>query len=204
MSDIKNYEVKSLAREVKFAQMQIKTLSKEGYFEGYASLFGKIDLGKDIILPGAFQQSLRRKGAKGIKMLFQHDPNEPIGIWLDIKEDRLGLYVKGRLMQDVARAREVHSLMQAGALDGLSIGFRTLEGHRDSKTGIRRLKKIDLWEISIVTFPMQTEARVQSVKNKYPGHLAEKQLLKTIQRASKTLRLKTRKSRRNPSILQHN
>ncbi len=97
-------------------------------------------------------------------MLFQHDPNEPIGVWLDIREDGEGLFVKGRLTTEVERAREVLSLMRAGALDGLSIGYRTVRGRTDAKTGVRRLIEVDLWEISVVTFPMLPEARIASVK----------------------------------------
>jgi HK97 family phage prohead protease len=97
-------------------------------------------------------------------MLFQHDPNQPIGVWSEIREDGQGLYVKGKLTTEVSRAREVLSLMRAGALDGLSIGYRTVRGKTDAKTGIRSLMEVDLWEISVVTFPMLPEARVSSVK----------------------------------------
>jgi HK97 family phage prohead protease len=97
-------------------------------------------------------------------MLFQHNPSEPIGIWDQLREDARGLLARGRLMPEVARAREVLALMRAGALDGLSIGFRAVSGARDAKTGIRRLAKVDLWEISVVTFPLLPEARVAHVK----------------------------------------
>ena len=92
----------------------------------YASLFNKEDMGHDIVLPGAFRESLEMRGPAGIKLLFQHNPSEPIGVWEQLTEDARGLYVRGRLMLDVARAREVLSLMRAGALDGLSIGFRAI------------------------------------------------------------------------------
>lgn len=153
-----------LPYERKFIGLDLKRVNDQGAFEGYASLFGKEDLGRDVIVRGAFKRSLEKRGAAGIKMLFQHDPNQPIGVWESIKEDMHGLYVKGRLMPDVARAREVLSLMRAGALDGLSIGFRTVEGRRDPRSGIRRLAKVDLWEVSIVTFPMLPEARVTNIK----------------------------------------
>lgn len=153
-------------RETRFAPLDLKEVAADGTFEGYASLFNKVDLGRDMILPGAFADSLARRGAGGIKLLFQHDPSEPIGVWLDIREDTSGLFVRGRLMREVARAREVLSLMRAGALDGLSIGFRTVRGRTDAKTGIRRIEKLDLWEISVVTFPMLPEARVRNVKDR--------------------------------------
>lgn len=153
-------------REVKFARADLTRVEADGSFSGYASIFGKVDMGRDIVMPGAFAESLARRGASGIKLLFQHDPNEPIGVWTDIREDGKGLWVRGRLMTEVARAREVLSLMRAGALDGLSIGFRTVEGRKDPTSGVRRLYRIDLWEISVVTFPMLPEARVDAVKRK--------------------------------------
>ncbi|MDX2308471.1 MAG: HK97 family phage prohead protease [Hyphomicrobium sp.] len=137
----------------------------DGAFEGYASLFHRADLTRDIILPGAFRKSLAERGPKGIRMLYQHDPAQPLGTWADIREDGLGLRVRGRLALDVPKAREVHALMRAGALDGLSIGFKPIRFKRDRATGTRRLESVDLWEISIVTFPMQPMARVASVKS---------------------------------------
>jgi HK97 family phage prohead protease len=152
------------AHEVKFMALDCKAVEADGTFEGYASVFNREDLGQDVIAPGAFGESLARRGAPGIKLLFQHDANQPIGVWTSIEEDSRGLYAHGRLMREVARAREVHALMRAGALDGLSIGFRTVKGRRDRATGVRRLEKVDLWEISIVTFPLLPEARVRAVK----------------------------------------
>ena len=154
----------TLARETKFAPCDLKAVDADGTFEGYASVFGAEDMAHDVVMPGAFAASLTSRGAQGVKLLFQHDPAQPIGVWLELAEDTKGLYARGRLMPEVARAREVLSLMRAGALDGLSIGFRTVKGVRDGKSGVRRLKEIDLWEISVVTFPMLPEARVETVK----------------------------------------
>ena len=134
--------------------------SESGVFEGYASLFDVEDTGRDIVLPGAFRDTLRARGASGIRMLYQHDATQPIGVWQSIVEDARGLKVRGRLMLEVARAREVLALMRGGALDGLSIGFRAVGGRRDARSGLRRLAAVDLWEISLVTFPMQPGARV--------------------------------------------
>ena len=153
-------------REVKFTSLDLKAVEPDGSFEGYASLFHKEDLARDVVMPGAFRDSLQRRGAQGIKLLFQHDPNQPIGVWIDLAEDAKGLYAKGRLMAEVSRGREVLSLMRAGALDGLSIGFRTVKGVRDPRSGLRRLEAIDLWEISVVTFPMLPDARVTAVKQR--------------------------------------
>ncbi len=150
--------------ETKFARADLTDVDSEGVFSGYASLFGEEDLGRDIVLPGAFAGSLRKRGARGIKMLFQHDPAQPIGVWHELREDGRGLYVRGKLMLEVERAREVLALMRAGALDGLSIGFRTVRGLAAPAGGARRLAEVDLWEISVVTFPMLPDARVSSVK----------------------------------------
>ncbi len=120
----------------------------------------------DVVLPGAFRETHPRARPAGIRMLFQHDPAEPIGAWDIVREDARGLYVQGRLTLAVGRAREVLALMRAGAIDGLSIGFKTQRSRRDRGSGQRRLEKIDLWEISIVTFPMLPEARIAAVKSR--------------------------------------
>ena len=98
-------------------------------------------------------------------MLFQHDANQPIGVWTSLQEDARGLYAKGQLSLDVPKAREALALMRDRALDGLSIGFRAAKFRRDAKGESRRIDKIDLWEISIVTFPMMPDARVSRVKS---------------------------------------
>ena len=152
------------ACERKFAASAIGRVGEDGTFSGYASLFGKADLANDVVEPGAFARALRRRGAAGVRMLYQHDPAEPIGTWLDLAEDARGLHVRGRLTPGVGRAREVLELMRAGALDGLSIGFRTVRARKDARAGVRRIVEADLWEISVVTFPMLPGARVESVK----------------------------------------
>ena len=164
------------ADEVKFCQADLEAVDRRGVFEGYASVFNKMDLGRDVVLPGAFRASLQTRGAAGVRMLFQHNPNEPIGVWEKIYEDARGLYVRGRLMLEVTKGREVLSLMRAGALDGLSIGFRAEQGVRSRRTGVRRLRQIDLWEVSVVTFPMLPEARVSQVKSRQtPVRYAKRQ-----------------------------
>jgi HK97 family phage prohead protease len=157
----------------------------DGSFSGYASLFGEADLNRDVVMPGAFLTSIGRRGAGGIRMLFQHDPAAPIGVWREIREDARGLFVRGRLMTQVAKGREVLALMRAGAIDGLSIGFRTLRGRTDAKTGTRRLFEVDLWEISVVTFPMLPAARVSAVK----GASRDALLAQAIRRAARTMRM---------------
>jgi hypothetical protein len=169
--------------EHKFTPLDLKQVEPDGTFSGYASLFNTEDMGRDIVLPGAFRDSLKERGPAGIRMLYQHDPAEPVGVWESLREDSRGLLARGRLLLAVARAREVLALMRAGALDGLSIGFRAVTGKRDAKSGIRRLARIDLWEISIVTFPLLPEARVAHVKSG-----ADHRLLAMIADATRVLR----------------
>lgn len=128
---------------------------------GYASLFGIADLSGDVMQPGAFTASLARRGPEGVKFLWQHDPATPLGRWLSIEEDARGLRVTGILLPSVARAREAESLMRAGILDGLSIGFRTVRARSDRRSGQRAVAEVDLWEISLVTFPMLPGARAR-------------------------------------------
>jgi hypothetical protein len=142
-------------------------LANDGTVEGYASLFGEVDQARDMVMPGAFTQTLKLRGLRKIPMLFQHDPAEPVGIWLDLHEDFRGLWARGRLIPDVARGRELLALVSQGAIDGLSIGYRTVRGQIDPKTRIRKLYQVDLWEISIVTFPLLAGARVRAVKQAF-------------------------------------
>jgi uncharacterized protein len=134
-------------------------IAPDGAFSGHAAIFAKPDLGGDVIQPGAFAASLARGPAK-LRLLFMHDAKEPIGLIELAREDSRGLFVRGRLLPGVQRAREVHALVTAGALDGLSIGFKTVRSRRDPRTGLRLLQAVDLWEISLVTFPMMPEARL--------------------------------------------
>lgn len=150
--------------ELKFTSHGFSLTEADGTFEGYASLFNKPDMADDVIMPGAFKRCLAERGAGGIRMLFQHDAHQPIGVWTDLREDHRGLYAKGKLATDAAKASEVLALMRAGAIDGLSIGFKAVRFRRDARTGIRRLDAVDLWEISVVTFPMMPGARVAHVK----------------------------------------
>jgi len=139
-----------------------------GIIEGYASLFNVTDSGGDMMIRGAFARSLNRRGAHGVKMLWQHQPREPIGSWLSLVENARGLKVRGQLDLTVRRARETFSLIRRGAVNGLSIGFRTVISDRLNSGRIRRLQEVDLWEISVVTFPMLEQARITDLK--HGGH----------------------------------
>jgi HK97 family phage prohead protease len=151
-----------LGLEHKFVRLG-ETADIEGgvQIEGYASFFGEVDKGGDIVVRGAYAASLKRLDAKGgrVKMLWQHDPAQPIGIWDEVREDARGLYVKGRILDDVEKGREAAALIAAGAIDGLSIGYRTLRASKNDK-GQRLLNELELWEVSLVTFPMLPSARV--------------------------------------------
>lgn len=175
--------------ERKFVGVTIADVRADGTFDGYASLFGKLDLARDVVEPGAFTASLARRGAAGVRMLYQHDPAVPIGTWTEIREDARGLFVRGRLALAAAKAREVRALMREGALDGLSIGFRAVRARTDAKTGIRRIMEVDLWEISVVTFPMLPEARIGAVKatRRMPATPVPR-LVDTIRRATSLMR----------------
>ena len=142
----------------------LSACSGTGVFVGYASLFGVRDAMGDVVVPGAFATSLMRKGPDQVRMLFQHDPAEPIGTWLEMHENERGLHVRGRLDCNVQRGRELLSLLECRGLDGLSIGFKTVTSARDKAAGTRRLLQVDLWEISLVTFPMLQGARVSEIK----------------------------------------
>lgn len=146
--------------ERKLIDVSIEGVEDDSTFEGYASLFDRVDMSRDIVERGAFAKAIARRGAGGVRMLFQHDPAQPIGSWTAIAEDEYGLKVRGRLSPGSEKAREVRALIRDGALDGLSIGFKVARGRTDPRTGIRHIKEADLWEISVVTFPMQEGARI--------------------------------------------
>ena len=122
-----------------------------------------------ITMSRAFARTLKTRGIRRVPMLFQHDPAEPVGVWLELTEDFRGLRARGKLIPDVARARELTALIAAGAIDGLSIGFRTVKGRVDPGTRARRIHELELWEISIVTFPLLAGARVRVKESRLPS-----------------------------------
>ena len=148
--------------ERKFCRFGDALTVKDGMeIEGYASFFGAADQGGDVVVRGAYAESLQALAAQGrqVKMLWQHDASALIGVWDEVREDERGLYVKGRLLESVSRGREAVALIAAGALDGLSIGYRTKKAVR-GENGTRHLQELELWEVSLVTFPMLPSARV--------------------------------------------
>ena len=143
--------------------LTIKSVSDAGEFEGYGSVFGVKDSYSDIVMPGAFTKSL---ASRMPALLWQHDMKEPIGIYTEVREDDVGLYVKGRLLVEAdPMAKRAHAHMKAGSLSGLSIGFVLNDYEYDKDKGAFLLKEIDLWEVSLVTFPANDEARISDVKS---------------------------------------
>lgn len=153
--------------ERKSLSLEVKSIDEDGYFEGYAAVFGNVDAWNDIILAGAFKASLREhKGKKTMPaLLWQHDYKQPIGVWVSMEEDAHGLFVKGQLLKDdVQKAREAFALLKAKAITGMSIGYIARDYSIDEKTWIRTLKKVDIIEASLVTFPANDQAQVTTVK----------------------------------------
>jgi HK97 family phage prohead protease len=150
-------------------QFDVKAISEAGTFSGYGSVFDVVDAYRDVVQPGAFSDSLAEWKAKGKlpKMLWQHRSAEPIGVWTKMEEDRHGLYVEGRILLDAGDTeRRAYEHLRAGSVDGLSIGYDIPEGGGtwDTASGTYQLKRINLWEVSIVTFPANEDAQIDAVK----------------------------------------
>jgi HK97 family phage prohead protease len=144
--------------------LDIKAIGEDGEFAGYASTFGNVDRGGDRVLAGAFRKTLA-KSAGAIKMLRDHDHQKIIGEWLEAKEDAKGLWVRGRIFKELPLGEETLFLMRKGQLNSLSIGYRTLEAEYHREDDARDLKELDLWEVSVVIFPMNEAATIDQVKN---------------------------------------
>lgn len=153
--------------------LDLKAVSETGMIEGYVSVFGNVDSYGEVVESEAFNETLAKaeKAKRKIKLLWQHDPHQPIGVWDELTVDRKGLWGKGRLLIDESpKAREAHGLLLAGALDGLSIGYRTLKAEpKPGKEGVISLLKLDLMEASVVTFAANERARVEVVKSILDG-----------------------------------
>jgi len=141
---------------------KIKAVNEDGLFSGYGSVFGVVDSYQEVVAAGAFKESL---DSRMPSLLWQHRSGEPIGVYTTVKEDNIGLHVEGKLALKTARGAEAYELLKMGAISGLSIGFVTREDNYDRVTGVRTLKKVDLWEVSLVTFPANDASRVANVKS---------------------------------------
>lgn len=144
---------------------QVKSAGEDGTFAGYASVFGIVDGQNDVIMQGAFTHTLKKR-AGAVRLLWQHQAGEPIGVFTTIREDAHGLYVEGRLLLELQRGLEAYTLLKNLAINGLSIGYSVKEADYNPEIGIRLITKVDLWEISLVTFPANEEAVVMRVKEK--------------------------------------
>ncbi len=162
--DFKNDEPELKRMALSF---DLKADGDGGKFTGYGAVFGNVDHGGDLIRQGAFADTIQAWKSKGKwpKLLWQHDTHKPIGVWTDMREDDHGLLVEGKFTKGVQQADEAYALLKDGALDGLSIGYRTVEAEYDNDLGIRSLEKLDLHEVSIVTVPMNEAAGVSAVKS---------------------------------------
>lgn len=146
----------------------VKQVGDDGTFSGYGSVFEVLDSYREVVKPGAFQKSLADWNAKGKlpPILWNHNSDKPIGIYTLMREDERGLYVEGKLLvDDVQQARETHALLKAGAISGMSIGYRVVKDETDGKSGVRRLLELKLYEVSVVTFPANEAATVTTVKS---------------------------------------
>ena len=144
--------------------LEIKSLS-DREFEGHGSIFGNEDLGGDIVLPGAFQKTLKQHRASGSlpQMFWMHDPSRVAGKWTEMSEDGDGLRVKG-VLAPTPLGDEIRTLLKMDAVKGLSIGYRTVQDDFD-KEGRRLLKEVELWEVSVVSLPMNPLAQVEHAKS---------------------------------------
>jgi uncharacterized protein len=169
-----------MEKKTKHLSLSIKAVGEDGTIEGYGSVFGNVDSYGDIVERGAFTKTLGERGNK-VKLLWQHDPRQPIGVWTNLSEDNIGLKVTGRLLinSNVPKADEAYSLLKAGALDGLSIGYSPVQQNYDAKTGINTVKEVKLYETSLVTFPANESASVTSVRSAFE-ELDEEQRVKTL------------------------
>lgn len=160
---------KAIDTAIAAAPVEFKFASDKaaGVISGYGSVFGVRDMHGDIVEQSAFSESLRKhtRDRTAPAMLWSHDPDRPIGVWDVFQEDTHGLKMSGRLNLDTQDGREAHALLKQGALSGLSIGYRINSGGAEvDRSGIRRLKSVELWEVSVVTFPSNRDARITGVK----------------------------------------
>ncbi|QDD91931.1 HK97 family phage prohead protease [Pseudomonas oryzihabitans] len=144
---------------------ELKEVTDAGYFEGYASVYNNVDLGDDVIVPGAFVKVKTTRAGK-LKLALFHDLTRLIGAG-DFESDDHGLFIKGQINPRVSYARDALELMKDGTLDSMSIGFNTLQDNIEERAGrrVRIIKQAELWEASVVPFGMNPAAQITSVKS---------------------------------------
>ncbi|MGL9717327.1 MAG: HK97 family phage prohead protease [Wolbachia sp.] len=163
------------------SSLSIKNIGENGVFSGYASVFNIVDTQNDLILPGAFKENLDKDK---IKLLWQHNSGEPIGNIIDICENDVGLYITAHLLLGIRKAEEAYLMLKTGVINGLSIGYIPIKYDIDHESGARVLRQVELWEVSLVTFPANLAAQVISVKNQYNE---QEMLAKAIEKANAVL-----------------
>lgn len=185
--------------------LEVKSLAGDGLFVGYASVFGNVDSANEVVAKGAFARTLAKWREKNAApaMLWMHDPTMPIGIWLAMGEDERGLVVQGRLALSTQKGREAYELLKMKALTGLSIGYRVVTSRVDSKRKARVLTDVELFEVSLVTFPANDAARVSAVKSPCAAKPKSGDAKKTtravvarLEKAARTLKEGSRKKKK--------
>jgi len=166
---------KELERKYLDVALIVEDIEESGDFSGYASVFDITDSHNDVVLKGAFSRTLMdiKSGKRDVKLLWQHHMDEPIGVLTALYEDERGLYVEGKLLLDVQRGKEAYSLLKSSAIGGLSIGYTVEAFDIDATSGSRLLRDLDLWEVSLVTFPANAQAGITGIKTKLPQTVRE-------------------------------
>lgn len=160
----------NIKRKVRDFAFELKEVTEEGEYSGYASVYDVVDAYREVVAPGAFEKSLKKWQGKGRfpPVLWQHMSQQPVGVHSLMREDEKGLYVEGKLLvKDIEKAREARALMKAKAVGGQSIGYNVIIDEYNKETQLLTLKEVDLWEVSIVTFPANEAAVIQEVKGRF-------------------------------------
>jgi HK97 family phage prohead protease len=186
-NDIYGSDAVSNYSEKQYLNFEIKQTTEQGKFTAHAAVFNNVDLQGDIILPGAFAKSIKQRN-KPIRLLSQHDCCKPIGVITKAIEDDKGLFIEGKLALEVQEAREMRALLKLGAIDSLSIGFRTIESEFNEESNIQILKEIELFEVSFVTFPANEEAILQNIKQESSQSSMDLDKIETLKDAEMYLR----------------
>jgi uncharacterized protein len=170
------------ARAQSVYHFEVKSLGSDGTFAGYSSVFDVVDSQRDVVVRGAFKTSLAAR-TQPLQLLWQHKWESPIGVVQEIFEDAHGLFIRGKLLMEVAQAREAHALLKARVIRGLSIGYSVKRAERDPQSGVRLLKEVELWEVSVLTLPANEAAQVTVVKSRTHEFTAFVEAMEYAQRA---------------------
>jgi HK97 family phage prohead protease len=169
---------------------ELKELGLNGYVAGYASVFGAVDAQREQVAKGAFTRTLKdwQKTGRQPAMLWMHNAAQPVGVWRRLAEDQNGLAVEGALAIKTQGGADAYELLKMGAVTGLSIGYRTVASALDARNRVRTLHDVDLFEVSLVTFPANDQARIRAVKAPEAGFHADSGLRALADRLKATAR----------------